>query len=110
MLCVTSGNSVDQVLKHDSFICTFSDDTPLEDILGNPNLGTSPSIWRSDDDDDHATFDNLSNLVLVHDGGAYDTEAAEAEAEAEERRHRQEIALEEGMLHGVQSYNDWMGY
>jgi len=109
MLCVTAGNTVEQVMEHDSFICTFSDDTPLKDILGNPDLGAAPSIWRCDDNDD-AAFDELTNLVLVHDGGAYDTEAAKAEVEAEERRWRREIAMEEGMLNGVQSFNDWMGY
>ena len=109
MLCVTVGNTVAQVMTHDSWLTTFTDNTPLKDILGNPNLGAAPSIWRCDDNDD-AAFNALKNLVLIHDGGAYDIEAAKAEVEAEERRWRREIAMEEGMLHGCSSYNDWMGY
>ena len=32
------------------------------------------------------------------------------EVEADNRRWREEIAREEGMLNGIDSYNDWMGY
>jgi hypothetical protein len=32
------------------------------------------------------------------------------EVEADNRARRAEIAREEGMLNGIDSYNDWMGY
>lgn len=111
MLCITWGNTVEQVRRADSWYTTFKDDsTPLKEILNSPHLGEGFSVWKIGEEYIKGRdFWEYKNPILLHDGGAY-TEAAQAEREREEREWREEIAREEGMLNGIESYNDYMGY
>ena len=109
MLCATHGNTREQVLKMDSWASVYPEGLTVEEILADFEDPSRVSIWRCDDNKE-GSFDDLENLVLIHDGGAYTEEIAQAEREEEEREWRREIAREEGMLNGIDSYNDYMGY
>ena len=47
--------------------------------------------------------DTWADFKYLHAGNMF-------AVDADNRRWREEIAREEGMLNGMESYNDWMGY
>ena len=65
-------------------------------------------------DDDGTTYDDFDGWELytgdTWEGFKKDFQESQEENERDNRRWREEIAREEGMLNGINSYNDWMGY
>lgn len=106
MLCITWGNTAEQVRQADSWYTTFKDgSTPLEEILNSPRLGEGFSVWKIEEEYIKGRdFSEYKNPILIHDGGAYDPDE-----EADDEEWKREIAREEGMLNGIDSYNDYMG-
>ena len=67
--------------------------------------------WQVDDEGSVYDFDSHE----VSPGDTWDTFKREhrefmRDLEEDQRSWRQETAREEGMLNGIDSYNDWMGY
>jgi len=65
-------------------------------------------------DDDGTTYDDFDAWELyagdTWEGFKRDFRESQEENERDNAAWREEIAREEGMLGGINSYNDWMGY
>ena len=65
-------------------------------------------------DDDGTTYDGFDGWELyageTWEDFKRDFRETQEENERDDARWREEIAREEGMLGGINSYNDWMGY
>ena len=67
--------------------------------------------WEVDDEGSMYDFDGEEVFPgETWEGFKADHVQRMREVEADNRRWREEIAREEGMLNGINSYNDWMGY
>ena len=56
-----------------------------------------------------ASNGNTVNGIFTSEGEQYYVDAYDP-SEVDDDDWRREIAREEGMLNGIDSYNDWMGY
>lgn len=97
-LCYTGFNSTQEMLVW---------------LAGAGDIGDCTCLvgeWEVDDAGSKYNFDGED----VHAGDSWEQFKAEhaehrLEAEEDSRRWREAIAREEGMLNGIDSYNDWMG-
>lgn len=88
-----------------------SDSREVFKILGEVEVACLGGEWEVDDEGTKYEFDG--HEVYPGDTWAqFKREHVEnmREVEADNRAWREEIAREEGMLNGIDSYNDWMGY
>lgn len=57
-----------------------------------------------------ASNSNVYNGIFTSEGEQYYVDAYDPNDLVDDDDWRREIAREEGMLNGIDSYNDWMGY
>lgn len=88
-----------------------SDDRDVFKVFGEVDCITLAGEWEVDDAGSTYDFDG-EELYPGESWADFKRDHAEhmREVEADNRRWREEIAREEGMLNGIDSYNDWMGY
>jgi hypothetical protein len=88
-----------------------SDSREVFKILGEVEVACLGGEWEVDDAG--STFEFDGHEVYPGDTWAqFKQDHVEYLEETEVLKHqwRREIAMEEGMLNGIDSYNDWMGY
>jgi len=93
------------------------------DYTSEESARTAFEVWRAEFDavpeSEHNSSSDVQFIVLHKPGGEVvevirdprgSDEMAKAQDERDARQWKQEIALEAGMLHGVDAYNDAMGF
>ena len=88
-----------------------SDDRDVFKMFGEVDTVCLGGEWEVDDAGSTYDFDG-EELYHGETWEQFKEDHAEnmREVESDNRAWREEIAREEGMLNGIDSYNDWMGY